>query len=107
MRILLDECMNERFRKSFPGHDCQTVKYAGFAGRKNGALLSAAEVAKFDVLLTVDRGFEYEQNLAGRKIAILIVSAESNRLRDLLPLVPDILVALESLQPGQVLRIGE
>jgi hypothetical protein len=107
MRILLDECMDERFRKSFPGHDCQTVKYAGFAGRKNGALLSAAEVAKFDVLLTADRGFEYEQNLAGRKIAILIVSAESNRLRDLLPLVPDILVALESLQPGQVLRIGE
>jgi len=107
MRILLDECMDERFRKSFPGHDCQTVKYAGFAGRKNGALLSAAEVAKFDVLLTVDRGFEYEQNLAGRKIAILIVSAESNRLRDLLPLVPDILVALESLQPGQVPRIGE
>jgi len=107
MRILLDECMDERFRKSFPGHDCQTVKYAGFAGRKNGALLSAAEVAKFDVLLTVDRGFEYEQNLAGRKIAILIVSAESNRLRDLLPLVPDILVALESLQPGQVLGIGE
>jgi hypothetical protein len=107
MRILLDECMDERFRKSFPGHDCQTVKYAGFAGRKNGALLSAAEVAKFDVLLTVDRGFEYEQNLAGRKIAILIVSAESNRLRDLLPLVPDILVALESLQPGQVLRLGE
>jgi len=107
MRILLDECMDERFRKSFPGHDCQTVKYAGFAGRKNGALLSAAEVAKFDVLLTVDRGFEYVQNLAGRKIAILIVSAESNRLRDLLPLVPDILVALESLQPGQVLRIGE
>ena len=107
MRILLDGCMDERFRKSFPGHDCQTVKYAGFAGRKNGALLSAAEVAKFDVLLTVDRGFEYEQNLAGRKIAILIVSAESNRLRDLLPLVPDSLVALESLQPGQVLRIGE
>jgi len=107
MRILLDECMDERFRKSFPSHDCQTVKYAGFAGRKNGALLSAAEVAKFDVLLTVDRGFEYEQSLAGRKIAILIVSAESNRLRDLLPLVPDILVALESLQPGQVLRIGE
>ena len=72
-----------------------------------GALLSAAEVVKFEVLLTVDRGFEYEQNLAGRKIAILIVSAESNRLRDLLPLVPDILVALESLQPGQVPRIGE
>ena len=71
MRVLRDECMDERFRRSFPDHDCQTVKYAGFAGRKNGALLDAAEAAKFDVLLTVDRGFEYEQNLAGRKIAIL------------------------------------
>ena len=106
MRVLLDECMDERFRRSFPDHDCQTVKYAGFAGRKNGALLDAAEAAKFDVLLTVDRGFEYEQNLAGRKIAILIVSAESNRLKHVLPLVPKILVALGSIQSGQVIRIG-
>ena len=48
-------------------------------------LLTAAEASKFDVLLTVDCGFEYEQNLGGRQIAILILSSKSIRLEDLLP----------------------
>jgi hypothetical protein len=43
MRILLDECVHERFRNFFPGHDCQTTRFVGFAGLKNGALLTAAE----------------------------------------------------------------
>jgi hypothetical protein len=46
MRILIDECIDERFRNSLPGHDCQTARYAGLAGLKNGDLLTAAETAK-------------------------------------------------------------
>lgn len=42
MRVLLDECVNEGLRKYFPGHDCQTARYAGFAGLENGQLLTAA-----------------------------------------------------------------
>ncbi len=53
MRILIDECMDERFRNSLPGYDCQTARYAGLAGLKSD-LLTAAETAKFDVFLTVD-----------------------------------------------------
>jgi len=45
-----------------PGHECQSARYAGLGELENGDLLTAAEAAKFDVLLTVDRGFEYEQN---------------------------------------------
>jgi hypothetical protein len=48
MRILIDECIDERFRNSFPGHDCQTSRYAGLAGLKNGDLLVAAETAGFE-----------------------------------------------------------
>ena len=59
MRILIDECIDERFRTLLNGHDCQTVRYAGLAGRKNGELLNAAEAAKFNVFLTVDQGIEY------------------------------------------------
>jgi hypothetical protein len=79
MRILIDECIDERFRNSLPGHDCQTARYAGLAGLKNGELLIAAETAKFNVFLTVDQGFEYQQNLTARKIAIIIFHAKSNR----------------------------
>jgi len=58
------------------------------------------------VLLTVDRGFEYEQNLGGRQIAVLILSTKSIRLEDLLPHLRNALVAPQSIQPGQIVRVG-
>ena len=100
MRVLIDECIDERFRHSLPEHDCQTARYAGLAGLKNGELLLAAETAKFDVFLTVDQGIEYQQNLTTRKIAVVIFCTKTNRLRDLLPLVPACLARIESTQPG-------
>lgn len=105
MRVLIDECIDERLRKSFATHDCQTVRYAGLAGLKNGELLDAAEAAKFQVFMTVDQGLEYQQNLAGRRMAIIIFCVRSNRLKDLLPLVPICLARIESIQPGQIVRI--
>jgi hypothetical protein len=51
--VVIDECIDERFRNSLPEHDCQTARYAGLAGLKNGDLLTAAETAKFDVFLAV------------------------------------------------------
>jgi predicted nuclease of predicted toxin-antitoxin system len=105
MRVLLDECIDERLRNSLTGHDCQTARYAGLAGLKNGDILKAAEAAKFDVFLTVDQGIEYQQNLTGRKIAIIIFRTKSNRLRNLLQLVPACLARMKSMQPGQVVSI--
>lgn len=87
MRILIDECIDERFRDSLSAHDCQTLRFAGVAGLNNGELLEYAEAAKFDVFLTVDRGIQYQQNLSGRNIAVVILRSKSNRLRDLLPLL--------------------
>jgi hypothetical protein len=105
MRILLDECIDERFRNALSRHDCQTARYAGLAGLKNGDLLIAAETAKFDVFLTVDQGIEYQQNLTARKISIIILRARSSRLTELLRLVPACLAGLASIQPGQILKI--
>lgn len=105
MRVLLDECFDERFRNCLTGHECQTARYAGLVGLENGDLLQAAETAKFDAFLTVDQGIEYQQNLSGRRIAILILRAKSNRLKDPLPLVPACLAHLESLQQGHVITL--
>lgn len=55
MRILVDECVDQRLRLMFTGHDCQTAAYAKLSGLKNGALLTAAEAAGFDVLVTTDQ----------------------------------------------------
>lgn len=92
-------------RNLLPGHDTVTARFAGLTGLKNGALLIAAEAAQFDVLLTADQGFEFEQSMRGRRIAILIFRAKSNRLSDLVPLIPTCLAQLRSLQPGEIIRI--
>ena len=83
----------------------RTYEKEYLAGLTNGELLTAAETAKFDVFLTVDRGIEYQQNLTGRNIAIIIFRTKSNRLKDLLPYVPVCLAHIESIQPGQIVRV--
>jgi hypothetical protein len=72
----------------------------------NGELLALAERSGWQVLLTMDQGMPYQQNLAGRAISLAIIRAKSNRLPDLLPHVPAILAALRSLKRGQAVRIG-
>ena len=106
MRLLIDECIDERLRFLFPGHDCQTARFAKLAGLKNGRLLEAAEADGFDVLITVDQNIPDQQNLAGRTIGLVILRGPTNRLRDLAPLAPAALAALGSIGPGDVVRIG-
>jgi hypothetical protein len=105
MKVLLDECLPKRLKSRLLDHECQTVPEAGWAGKKNGELLFLAEKSAFEVFLTLDRGLEYEQNLKGRKIAIVIVAAKSNRLADLLPLVQPILGSLHGVQTGQLIHV--
>jgi hypothetical protein len=106
MRVLLDECVPRKLKSSLIGHECRTVPEEGFAGERNGELLMLARQAGFDVLLSLDRGIEFQQNLQSQRIAVLLVRARSSRLADLLPQVPEILKRLESLQPGEVVVVG-
>lgn len=88
MRVLLDECIPRKLKTAFAGYDCQTVPEAGLAGQKNGCLLSLAEAAGFALFVTMDKGLQYQQNLAGRRIAILIVRAKTNRFKQPVVKVP-------------------
>jgi hypothetical protein len=72
---------------------------------KNGRLLAAAEAGGFEVLITVDQSIPDQQNLTGRKIAVRILRAPTNRLRDLEKLIPAALVALRSIGSSDVVRI--
>lgn len=85
MRILFDECIDERLRHFFKEHDCHTARYAGL---KNGTLLLAVEAAGFNVIVTVDQNIPDQQSLAHRRISLLILCGRTNRLSDLKPLVP-------------------
>ena len=74
--------------------------------KKNGELLSVAEAA-FDVLVTVDTNLRYQQNLAGRKIAIVVLQSSSNRLDHLRQYFPACVLAIEKIRPGEVVMIGD
>lgn len=78
----------------------------GWAGVKNGALLALAAPV-FDVFVTIDTNLKYQQNLASLGLAIIVLHALSNDISDLRPLAPTILKALDSIQPGQVIEVGD
>lgn len=106
MRILIDECVDQRLRLLFAGHDCQTAAHAKLAGLKNGVLLAAAEAAGFEVMITTDQEIPYQQNLSVRRISIVVLSAPTNRLVDIRPLIPVAMKALETITAGQVIQIS-
>ncbi|MBL8233063.1 MAG: hypothetical protein JNL98_31485 [Bryobacterales bacterium] len=75
MKVLTDECLPHKLRLHLQD-EAVTAVYTGFGGRKNGALLDAAEAAGFDVLVTGDRAMPAQQNLSKRRLAVVALSAQ-------------------------------
>jgi hypothetical protein len=105
MKVLIDENLPRNFAGHLRGHECRTVVDCGWSGKTNGELLNLAD-PMFDVLLTLDKNIPHQQNLKSVRIALLIVRARSNRIQDLLPLVPECLAAMTRIQPRQVVLVG-
>src|SRR5438128_6210904 len=89
---------------------CAAMKprlFKTWAGRgiKNGVLLRLAD-GQFDALLTVDQGIEYQQNLSGLRISVIIMMAPSNDVDDLHPLLPAVEGVLASLRHGEIIRVS-
>lgn len=78
MKILLDESVPQKLRLLIDSrHDVATTWYQGWSGLKNGALLIVAEQAGFELFITADQEVGYQQNLAGRRIALLVLSTNN------------------------------
>lgn len=106
MRVLLDENVPRKLSRAFAStYDVTTVQEHGWSGVLNGELLRRAD-AEFDAFVTLDRGFEYQQDLTGLSLRIVIVRAFSNTLDDLIPLVPSIQAALERLSAGALTHVA-
>jgi len=105
MRVLLDECVPKRLGRHLAPHECRIPAQLGWDGIKNGRLLALAE-KEFDVLVTMDRNLSFQQSLPKFGIALVVLRAHSNRLRDLLPLVHEIVAAISSAKPGVALIVG-
>ena len=105
MRILLDETLPHTFVGGLRGLRVSTVQAEGWSGTKTGELLRRAH-QRLDALLTMDRGLQYQQNLSGLGVRIVVIHARSNRMAHLSPLIDSILKVLDGLSPGNVREVG-
>lgn len=103
MKILFDANTPAPLARFLRGHDVTRTDELGWQGLDNGTLLAAAEDAGFELLITCDQNVRYQQNLAGRKLAVLILS--SNCWPLLRRVAAQIATAAELMQTGQVHRI--
>ena len=90
-------------RPFLEGHTVRTAAQQGWDKLKNGELLNAAEEAGFDILLTTDKNIRYQQNLAGRRIAIVVLGQQQwPRLR---PHIERVIEAVNAATPGSLVEV--
>ena len=97
-RVLLDENLSHKLRLLLTGHTVVTSFYQGWAGKSNGDLVTLAEAAGFEVLVTADQNLSYQQNMDGRTLALVVLS--TNRTKTVLTQAERILLAVDAAQPG-------
>ena len=104
MKILLDESVPQKLRLIIEGgHTVVTAWYQGWSGLKNGALLNAAEQEGFDLFITADQELSYQQNLTGRKMALVVLS--TNNWEFVKAHIAGIMVAVEAAKPGSYTEV--
>ena len=105
MRVLLDEDIPIRLRLHFVENiEVETVEYRGWKGLKNGALLRAAQ-HHFDLFVTTDNHLPDQQPLGRFDLAVVILRPRSKKFTDLLQLLPQLESTLDSVRPGEYMRI--
>ena len=97
MKILFDQGTPVPLRRSLAPHEVTTAFELGWSNLVNGELLAAAE-GKLDALVTTDKNLRYQQNLQGRRLAILVLPT-TNWL-EIRNHVPEVTAAVNTLKPG-------
>ena len=98
MRIVFDQGTPAPLRRALSGHTVATAFELGWSSLANGDLLREAE-AQFDLLITTDQNLRYQQNLAGRRLAILVLPTTS--WPEISQHEGEIVAAATSLKPGE------
>ena len=107
MRLLLDECVPRPLLRDLVGHDAHHVVDMGWSSKRNGDLLKLMLGERFVGLLTVDQSLPFQQNLRASGISVVVVVACTNRVKELRPLVPQILEALAAVKPGEFITVEQ
>ena len=107
MRILLDNNVNHRFGRLLTGHEVMHEQDLGWQDLQNGDLIAAAEAAGYRVLVTADKGMQFQQSLKGRTISVVVLHSVRIVIEDIAALAPQVLARLENLPQGSFLVVNQ
>ena len=109
-RVLVDECINprlaERLRFVLPQYTITTVRDLGKAGHKDYRLIPQIQ-GRFDVFLTLDKGFEFEHNLKKLSFGVVILTAANNQMQSYERLLSDLVRRIQDVVPAHVAHVAD
>lgn len=105
MKILLDECVTQKLKRHLTKFEVATVVEMNWSGLKNGKLLSVAVADEFDILLTIDKNLEHQQNMNNYEIAVVVFDVEKSKINFLLELLPQFKERAGEFEKGKVYLI--
>ena len=102
MKILLDECITKHLKPHLPDHKVYTVWEMQWSGIKNGDLMALCVEHGFDILLTIDKNLQYQQNLGRFPISIIVLNCVSSKVEELIAFLPAFTEQLSKFEPHKV-----
>lgn len=103
MLVLFDHCTPRGIARYLISHTVKVASKLGWAELSNGDLIRAAEAAGFEVMVSADKSIRYQQNLTGRKIALVILSRSRWGLVE--PVVEKVVAAVDAATPGSYIEV--
>jgi predicted nuclease of predicted toxin-antitoxin system len=107
-RILVDECINPRLiprlRSGRPLSSVETVRDLGWAGQRDHVLIAQIE-GRFDVFLTIDKGFEFEHDLKKLAFGIIVLTTANNQMASYERLLEELVRQIQNVGPGHLVHV--
>ena len=107
MKVLLDECVTRKLKSRLPNHQVATVREMHWNGLRNGNLMRVAVEAGFDVLLTIDKNLEYQQNLKSFDLIVAVFDVRENKVSAYQPLLSLFEQQMSTFTRGNAFMITE
>jgi predicted nuclease of predicted toxin-antitoxin system len=104
MRLLIDECVDPRVKVLFHDHEVYTVHEMGWSKLTDSELLPLASKS-FNVLLTIDKSLEFQQNIKKLSLGVIVVEVPKNQVHYYRAVQLDLLAAVKRIAPGQVIHV--
>ena len=107
MKILLDECVTKHLKPHLTEHEVSTVREMLWGGIKNGKLMALCVEKGFDMLLTIDKNLQYQQNLDKYPLIIIVLNSFTSKVEELITFLPAFRAKLPGFEKHKVYLIDK